>query len=266
MQAIRRYRKENNVEENNAAINMLQQEQMLKLITKTFYKELIKYGVNENAIIKISCHLLDHLIQKDGNLDENIRYYNRDFTIDSIEDEWSNNRQLTVEDVRISMLEPGMYAQVALWLRNPAIKYNFISMFPDSESELKSYFEHSSRNYFGIFHDNMFVGIIGADNIDNNSQKIEMRKFVGDTSLQGKGIGKKATFLFLYYAFVILKVNKVYIYSGDLNIANLNLNSKFGFELEGVLFEEIINQNKKQDIIRMSLLKPKWKQIFSNGK
>ena len=259
-------RKEDNLNKNGgyATINNRQQEQMLKLVTKSFYNELINYGINANDIVTVSIHLLDHLMQKDGHLDGSNGFYDQDFTLNSIKDEWNNQKRFIIDDVSISPLQPEMFSQVALWLRNPVIKYSFISMFPDSESALDRYFEQSDRNYFCIFYNHEPVGIIGADNIDNVSRKLEMRKFIGDTNLQGKGIGKRATFLFLYYSFVILKFNKVYIHSVDTNIRNINLNSKFGFELEGIFFEDVFLRNTKQDVLRMGLLRSRWIKIFSN--
>ena len=92
-----------------------------------------------------------------------------------------------------------------------------------------------------------------------------MKKLVGESGLQGKGIGKRATFGFLYYAFLILDLNKVYIHSRDINIHNLNLNSRFGFELEGIFFEDIKVGDKRQDIVRMALFKSLWLQVFSRA-
>ena len=76
-------------------------------------------------------------------------------------------------------------------------------------------------------------------------------------------IGKRATFGFLYYAFMIRNLNKVYIHSPDINIRNINLNSRFGFELEGVFLNDIIVGDKRQDVLRMALSKSLWLQIFS---
>ena len=70
-------------------------------------------------------------------------------------------------------------------------------------------------------------------------------------------------FLF-YYSFVILKFNKVYIRSGNTNIRNINLNNKFGFELEGIFFEDVFLREKMQDLIRMGLLRSRWLEIFSS--
>ena len=90
-----------------------------------------------------------------------------------------------------------------------------------------------------------------------------MKKFVGAPGSTGRGIGKTATFLFLYYTFEILKYNKVYIHSIDTNIRNINLNAKFGFEIEGVFFREIFDDKEFHDSVRMGLLKSNWNNIFN---
>ena len=81
--------------------------------------------------------------------------------------------------------------------------------------------------------------------------------------MHGKGIGKRATFGFLYYAFMVRNLNKVYIHSRDINMRNINLNSRFGFELEGVFLDDISVADKREDIVRMALFKSRWLQIFS---
>ena len=80
--------------------------------------------------------------------------------------------------------------------------------------------------------------------------------------MHGKGIGKRATFLFLYYAFMIRKFEKVYVHSMDTNIRNLNLNARFGFELEGLFLQDITIQNERRDVVRMALLRPVWLGLF----
>jgi len=46
---------------------------------------------------------------------------------------------------------------------------------------------------------------------------------------------------------------------------NINLNSRFGFELEGVFLDDITVRDKRQDVVRMALFKPLWLQIFSDS-
>ncbi len=103
---------------------------------------------------------------------------------------------------------------------------------------------------------------MGAENIDSMHQKLEMKKFVGASDYRGKGIGKRASFLFLYYAFMILQFNKVYIQTMDTNIRNINLNHKLGFDLEGIFFQDVQKDGQYFDVVRMSLLKEKWLTIY----
>lgn len=238
-------------------------EQMLKLVAKGFYNELINYGVNEAEVLTVAGHLLDNVMQKSGPASKTAEYYNRLFAIKDVRDEWAANRRLSVQQLSISPMDPGLVPKIAAWLEAPAIMESFYPHFPESKEELARYFQSPAREYFSIFHEQRLAGIIGAENIDAESGRLEMRKLVGDPEMHGKGIGKRATFLFLYYAFVIRKFRKVYLHSLDINIRNLNLNGKFGFELEGVFMEEVVVRNKRRDVVRMALTAPVWSALFS---
>ena len=237
-------------------------EQMLKLVAKGFYRELINYGVNSGEIITVAGHLLDNLIRKDTAPDSAAGYYNQVFRIDDVRDAWARRHLLTVHDVSLRPLEAALIPQIAAWLMDRAVSESFVPAFPVSVEELTSYLFETSRLYFGIYYRNQPAGIMGAENIDQGTSKLEMRKLVGH-ALGGKGIGKRATFLLLYYAFEILRFNKVYLHSTDVNIRNLNLNSKFGFELEGVFFEEVLVQGTLRDVVRMGLRAQRWRELFA---
>lgn len=238
-------------------------EQMLKLVAKGFYNELINYGVNEAEVLTVAGHLLDNVMHKQGPASKSVEYYNGLFTIKDVRDEWAGAGRLTVQQLSLSPMDIKTIPVIAAWLREPAIRDSFYPHFPDTKEELTRYFQSPAREYFLIFHEQHLAGIIGAENIDTESAILEMRKLVGDPEMHGKGIGKRATFLFLYYVFVIRKFRKVYLHSLDINIRNLNLNGKFGFELEGVFLEEVVVRNKRRDVIRMALTAPVWSALFS---
>jgi RimJ/RimL family protein N-acetyltransferase len=238
-------------------------EQMVKLVTKGFYNELVNYGVHPNEILKVASHLLDNLMAQGEQPKAGVPYYSELFTLGSIVDEWEQSRRLGAERVSIRPLDPGLSGKVIAWLGNPAVRESFGSPFPTDEGALRDYFADPSREYFRIDYDGEAVGIIGAENIDPKAGKLEMKKLVGESGLHGKGVGKRATFAFLYHAFMIRNVHKVYIHSRDINIRNINLNSRFGFEVEGVFFDDIEAEGKLQDVVRMALFKPVWLKIFS---
>lgn len=238
-------------------------EQMLKLVAKGFYNELMNYGVQKNEVLTVAGHLLDNIMQKDGSPPKTADYYNRLFTIRDIQDAWTAEKRLAVHQVSLGPLEPALIPWVGAWLQTPFIRDSFQRPFPELEGDLPAYFGHPRRRYFVIYFQQEPVGLIGAENLDSQSGKLEMRKLVGHPSLQGKGIGKRATFLFLYYVFVILKYHKVYLHSMDINMRNINLNSKFGFELEGVFFEDAVIHQQSRDVVRMGLRARVWLELFA---
>jgi RimJ/RimL family protein N-acetyltransferase len=212
----------------------------------------------------MASHLLDNLLAKESKPAEGVEYYNGIFTLSSVTDEWTDCKRLGVQHVTLRPLQTQDMGKVSTWLKVPAIRESFVPAFPEKQGELRNYFADPRREYFGINYDDQLVGIVGGENIDLTAGKLEMKKLVGESGLQGKGIGKRATFGFLYYAFMIRNLNKVYIHSPDINIRNINLNSRFGFELEGMFLNDIIVGDKHQDVLRMALFKPLWLQIFSD--
>lgn len=239
-----------------------QQEQMLKLVTRGFYNELVNYGVATADILSIASHLLDNVMQQAGTLQRADHHYHRYFNTHTIEDAWNDRQRLQVDAVSLEPFREGHAPEAARWVAHPKVKQSFITPYPEDPGELFHYLNQSGRRYFSIAYQDQPVGFIGAENIEVSARRLEMRKLVGNSDLRGKGIGKRATFAFLYYVYKILEFDKVYIHSTDVNIRNLNLNSHFGFQLEGVFLQEIVRDSKRRDVVRMGLLRSHWLEIF----
>lgn len=244
------------------SVSRQQRDQMLKLVAKGFFNELTNYGVQKPEVLRVASHLLDNLMAQEQKPGADILYYNDIFTLASVQDAWAARKQLSVQHVTLRPLQLEVIPKVVQWLSVPEVRDNFVPTFPDKEADLQKYFTHPTREYFGVYFESQPVGIVGGENLDRVAGKLEMKKLVGE-SVQGKGIGKRATFAFLYYAFMVLNMNKVYVHSRDINMSNLNLNSRFGFELEGVFLEDLKVGDKRQDVVRMALFKSLWLQIFA---
>jgi RimJ/RimL family protein N-acetyltransferase len=235
---------------------------MLRLVAKGFYRELINYGVKEAEVLTVAGHLLDNVVLKSPPVSKSEKTYNQLFTIRDVQDDWVKARTLRLNDVTLTSLHADRVPQIAAWLEVRKIRQSFFPAFPRTVPELERYFAAEGREYFAITYGEDFVGIIGAENIDPVSSRAEMKKLVGDAAMRGKGIGKRATFLFLYSMFVVRQLHKVYMHSLDINIRNLNLNGNFGFWLEGVFYEDAIIDGARQDVVRMALTAPVWTAMF----
>jgi hypothetical protein len=174
-----------------------QRDQMLRLVAKSFYNELTNYGVSEQEIIHMASHLLDNLLAKETKPAEGVEYYNGIFTLSSVKDEWKDSKQLAVQHVTLRPLRRPHVDKVSSWLKVAGVRESFVPAFPEKQGELRKYFDNPAREYFGIHYDDQLVGIVGGENIDLKAGKLEMKKLVGESGLQGKGIGKRATFGFL---------------------------------------------------------------------
>ncbi len=253
---------------NHTDVDKTKHKQILKLVTNSFYRELVNYGINNSDIVTVSVNLLDHITQGDKTLTDTNDFYNALFKPDLIQNCWHEQKLLAYDKVQIKPLQHSTIPLISDWLKSQSSQQTFIRFFPKNPDALQTYLlEKEDRHYFQIqYEEDNIVGIIGAHALDPVSKKIEMKKFVGSEHFRGRGIGKLATFLFLYYAFEIIQYNKVFINSMDTNIQNINLNSRFGFELEGILYKEVLVNGNYRDVLRMSLLKETWQKLFNTEK
>jgi RimJ/RimL family protein N-acetyltransferase len=252
------------MDESGSEIKKKTQEKLLKIVSSSFYKELIKYGVNSSDIISVSMNLLDYATESTDETKVDLKKI-YDFDVKNVQNNWSAKEEIRLDDVSIKRLKENQIKKIAEWLKQKEINDTYISFFPKELNELKSYlFNREDKTYFSIhYKEDNFVGIIGAERINTQFKKLEMKKFLGEKKYRGKGIAKSATFLFLYYVFELLQFNKVFIHSMDTNIKNINLNNHFGFSLEGLLSREVSLNGAFHDVIRMGLLKSKWELLFN---
>lgn len=238
-----------------------QRDQLLKLVAKAFYRELAKYGVAKNEVLAVTNHLLENLVS-DGGVATPKRNFEGPLKITNVKDQWQDESSLSFAGVTIRPLRPQEVARLVVWLGESANRDSFVPALPDDPWKILQYFSHPSREYLAILTGDAFVGVIGAENIDLDNRKLEMKKLIGELAFRGQGIGTRATFAFLYHAFVVREMHKVFLYSRETNVRNLNLNARLGFELEGVLLEEFKHGSRREDVVRMALLKPLWQAMF----
>jgi RimJ/RimL family protein N-acetyltransferase len=241
-----------------------QREQVLRLVTKGFFNELVNYGIKREEILRVASHLLDNVLSQLGDRDQARPASRSSLSLQSVQDHWTDERCLSVGQVTLRPLARSLVPRVSEWLRAPGLSESFVPPFPIGDEALaRHFFGSTTHDYLAIEVGGEAVGIIGGESLDRASGRMEMRKLVGDPALRGQGIGKRATFGFLYYAFSILGLHKIYIHSRDMNLRNVNLNSSFGFQLEGVFLEEIATPDgQRADVVRMALLKPNWLALY----
>lgn len=91
------------------------------------------------------------------------------------------------------------------------------------------------------------VGLIGLLNIDQKNRKAEYYIALGEDDFKGKGIAKKSSDLLIRETYQQYNLNKIYLYTEVENIPAQRLFDKIGFVKEGILKEDLIQDDKKID-------------------
>ena len=99
--------------ENHSDVTRHPHQQMLKLVAKGFYNELIKYGVREPEVLTVAGHLLDNVSLKSNPNQIPVDTYSGLFSVSDVQDEWKTEGKLSISDISISSLQENDIEQIA---------------------------------------------------------------------------------------------------------------------------------------------------------
>lgn len=148
------------------------------------------------------------------------------------------------------------------WINNPEnnqfLHYDIPICVEKTEKWFDSHFGEETRYDAVIEVDGTPVGTIGLLNIDRKNSKAEYYIAMGETSYKGKGVAKEASKLILQYAFEVLALNRVYLFTESENIAAQKLFERVGFVKEGLIRQDIMSHGKFVDRFAYGLLREEW--------
>lgn len=116
----------------------------------------------------------------------------------------------------------------------------------------------STRQDFVFMGKDEKVGMGGLSNISLTDKNCELYMYM-DVNFQGKGLGYLCGKKLCEYAFNILKLEKVILYTFANNYRANSLYEKIGFKLEGTLRKQTFKDEKLQDRNIYGLLKNELK-------
>lgn len=233
-------------------------ERLLRLVTRSFCREVVDYGVDLRDLVKVSGHVLEYA---SGDAELPSPGSGTAFERLALDDVVKDRGSYSTGAATVRPFSEADLPSVVDWVARDDIRDSMLMPYPSGADALGAYLADDTRAYHIILHDGRPAGLIGGENLDPLSSRVEMRKFIGEPDLRGRGVGTVATFLWLHHVFDVLEINKVYIHTHNANARNIRVNRSLGFEVEGVLSEEHMLDGRFVDIIRMGLLRRTWHEL-----
>lgn len=149
------------------------------------------------------------------------------------------------------------------WINDPEnnrfLHYDIPICVEKTEKWFDSHKDEDTRYDAVIEANGVPVGTIGLLAIDRKNQKAEYYIAMGEKAYKGKGVAKEATNLVIEYAFGVLGLNRIYLFTETENFAAQKLFESVGFVKEGLIRQDIMSHGKLVDRFAYGYLREDWK-------
>ena len=151
------------------------------------------------------------------------------------------------------------------WINNTLINQSMFFELPATIEKTQKWCENIQANNSRIDFsfqdlDGTYLAMGGFTGISEEHKNAEFYVMV-NPELQGQGIGKRVSQWMYNYAFSILNLHKIYLYTNDNNIKAYSIYEKSGFKLEGILREHKWKAGAFQNRRFYGLLKSEWETL-----
>jgi len=154
--------------------------------------------------------------------------------------------------------------QTFIWIRAPQMVKEMNLVPPSSAKEHYNWYKRLKgnrlRSYFAIESGGKHVGNCGLKDInaDGRSCHAELWIYV-EPEHQQQGIGEKATWELLAFAFRKLKLHRVFLYTLEFNQRAIALYLKLGFKEEGKFRDHIFLNGAFHNAVYLGILENEFK-------
>ena len=226
-------------------------ESTLELLARSIYKESSAYGFKHADYLRLVNHILDATMQNGANEPDLLPAKNSKVNIANVTAMPLIGDQVIIRPYNAS----DDLVRVNNWIQDNIGRYFLLSCQSMSSPQLEGLLSHSTSQV-GIITlpDEKPIGIIAYLDFNCYQRKAELRKMIGDVVYRGKGLAREATQMWIDYGFKTLKLHKIYVNTLHHNLRNIKLNEDLGFQVEGILRNEVYFDGTYHDVLRMGLV------------
>lgn len=155
--------------------------------------------------------------------------------------------------------------KTAEWVMNPVISENIGLRSEPSLEKTIDWISQSLNNStiypFAIEAGEVHVGNVVLDRYDAYLAMARFSIYIGESKEHNRKVGKTATYQICKYGFENLSLRKIWLTVHSRNFPAINTYTSIGFELEGLLREEFLLNEKPVSALYMGLLKKDFERL-----
>jgi len=220
---------------------------------RSIYKEASKYGFGQLDVIRLVNELMDYCATHGD--DAAVSGENREHWTD--QESEVTRLPATGPRLVIRAYEPTAdEAMLRDWLSDEYGRHFVLSATAARSLSLEA-LTTGEGNQLGIIMtlDGHPIGALAYLNYDVDQRRAELRKLICDPAFRGKGFAEEATRMWISYGINALNLEKIYVSTLQTHISNIKLNEKIGFQVEGLLRDEVLIDGTRHDVLRMGYCK-----------
>lgn len=224
----------------------------VEVLARSFFKDLLNYGFKKVDYLRFVNVLLDMAMRNSESLKTNGHYVN-DFELDQACN--CDKFPLRGERVLIRPFKSKDKKILHQWIKDESGRQFLLSRSTAQTVKIDN-FVNDKACLIGIvtIEDDKPIGAVAYCDINEQQRRAELRKMIGEPSERGKGYAKEATRLWIQYGIQKMLLKKIVLGTLDTNISNIKLNEDLGFQVEGILRNEVFFDDQYHDILRMGMV------------
>jgi len=219
---------------------------------RTIFREASTYGFQQLDLIRLINELMDLCTAADADRHPLLH---SDLPLSEPGSDTLLELPLVGENVTIRAYDASSDAELfEEWLPDKYGRFFALSSTTAQSVSLEA-LTNGPGNHLGIITlpEGRPIGAMAFLDHSKQQKRAELRKLIGDPAARGQGLAEEATRLWLRYGIQGLELEKIYVSTLQTQIANIKLNEKIGFQVEGLLKNEVLIDGKRCDVLRMGL-------------
>lgn len=223
----------------------------LEALARGFFKESVNYGFKKIDYLRFVNVLLDMAMTNSKTLEENGHVVD---LVQFDDNDHVDGLPLTSERLNIRGYKSKDKKLLHDWLKDADGRYFLLSRTTAKTVQIDKFVNNKSC-IIGIITlpDDTPIGAVAYCDYNKEQYRAEIRKMIGDPSKREMGYAKEATHMWIQYGIKTLGLKKIYLSTLNNNIRNIKLNEELGFQVEGILRNEVYFDDKFHDVLRMGM-------------